>query len=265
VAIRRKGVVGLVPIAVYLGYHLANAIAVSSGNRYAQPASWMVFFYFALGLTTISEWYVQKINTSNTTLAGQIENCTQHIFNKNANKSANIIIILIILLGLSPVIADLVPSSRYQIKNPEALAPILINNALCKQALSEEGIDSPLNFDQKYDPDRYVMDYGKIYFPMEMDAQKFEAIFKQSFDQLSRYENFTTALFLSHSTKIQQLLFSDHEQMASLSNGADVMILTSRQGYYPYIKFLAIPRTNNQKIITEELLENIPINCYFTD
>ncbi|MCD6355980.1 MAG: hypothetical protein J7L66_01735, partial [Anaerolineaceae bacterium] len=54
-AFEKNKVIGLIPAAVYLGYHLSNGLALSSGNRYAQPASWTVFFYFGLGLVVVSD------------------------------------------------------------------------------------------------------------------------------------------------------------------------------------------------------------------
>lgn len=47
---------GLIPLGVFLFYHLANAFARTSGGRYIVPVDWVVFFYFALGLLQIILW-----------------------------------------------------------------------------------------------------------------------------------------------------------------------------------------------------------------
>jgi len=46
---RRMGWLGLIPLAVNLGYALANGISRFSGWRYNMPVDWVFYFYFALG------------------------------------------------------------------------------------------------------------------------------------------------------------------------------------------------------------------------
>ncbi len=46
---RRMGWLGLIPLAVNLGYTLANGVARFSGWRYNMPIDWVAYFYFALG------------------------------------------------------------------------------------------------------------------------------------------------------------------------------------------------------------------------
>jgi hypothetical protein len=44
---------GLVPLAVFLAYHLANAFARTSGGRYLVPVDWILVCYYALGLSEL--------------------------------------------------------------------------------------------------------------------------------------------------------------------------------------------------------------------
>jgi hypothetical protein len=46
---RRVGWLGLVPLAVNLGYTLANGISRFSSWRYNLPVDWVIYFYFAIG------------------------------------------------------------------------------------------------------------------------------------------------------------------------------------------------------------------------
>ena len=46
---RRMGWLGLVPLAVNLGYTLANSISRFSSWRYNLPVDWVIYFYFAIG------------------------------------------------------------------------------------------------------------------------------------------------------------------------------------------------------------------------
>ena len=50
---RRMRWVGLLPLAVNLGYTLANGISRFSGWRYNLPVDWVIYFYFAIGVIEI--------------------------------------------------------------------------------------------------------------------------------------------------------------------------------------------------------------------
>ena len=50
---RRAGWLGLVPLAFNLGYALSNGIARFSSWRYNLPVDWVIYFYFAIGVTEI--------------------------------------------------------------------------------------------------------------------------------------------------------------------------------------------------------------------
>jgi hypothetical protein len=51
IAAERQRWTGLVPLAVFLTYLAANALARTSGGRYLVPADWILLVYFAIGLT----------------------------------------------------------------------------------------------------------------------------------------------------------------------------------------------------------------------
>ena len=50
---RRVGWIGLLPLAVNLGYTLANGISRFSSWRYNLPVDWVIYFYFAIGAMEI--------------------------------------------------------------------------------------------------------------------------------------------------------------------------------------------------------------------
>jgi hypothetical protein len=50
---RRARWLGLLPLAVNIGYALSNAISRFSSWRYNMPVDWIVYFYFALGIMEI--------------------------------------------------------------------------------------------------------------------------------------------------------------------------------------------------------------------
>jgi hypothetical protein len=50
VAWKYQGLVGLVPLAIFVMYNMANALARTSGGRYIVPADWIIPFYFVVGI-----------------------------------------------------------------------------------------------------------------------------------------------------------------------------------------------------------------------
>jgi len=56
IACKRWSVAGLLPLSIYFGYLVANAIARTSGGRYLIPFDWILFLYFAVGCFQIVFW-----------------------------------------------------------------------------------------------------------------------------------------------------------------------------------------------------------------
>ncbi|MEA3351183.1 MAG: hypothetical protein U9Q82_11215 [Chloroflexota bacterium] len=47
---------GLIPLGVFLAYHLSTALVRDSGGRYIIPVDWIVGLYFGIGLLQIARW-----------------------------------------------------------------------------------------------------------------------------------------------------------------------------------------------------------------
>ena len=47
---------GLIPLGIYIAYNFSTALARTSGGRYIVPISWVVLFYFSLGVIQIIFW-----------------------------------------------------------------------------------------------------------------------------------------------------------------------------------------------------------------
>jgi len=46
----KKGIVGLIPLSILLGYFTGNGLALTSGGRFLQPVLWVLLFYISIGL-----------------------------------------------------------------------------------------------------------------------------------------------------------------------------------------------------------------------
>lgn len=53
---KRVRLAGLVPLLMFLAYHLANTLGRTSGGRYVVPVDWVVLVYYLLGLIEIAIW-----------------------------------------------------------------------------------------------------------------------------------------------------------------------------------------------------------------
>ncbi|MDK2980813.1 MAG: hypothetical protein PWQ55_1160 [Chloroflexota bacterium] len=58
---RRWGTGGLAPLLVLVGYLLGDALALTSGGRYLEPVLWIVILYYAVGLTSLSAFVLDKL------------------------------------------------------------------------------------------------------------------------------------------------------------------------------------------------------------
>ena len=63
---RRWGVSGLAPLLVLAGYLLGVSFALTSGGRYIEPIMWVVFSYYAIGLTRLTVWALQAAGLGGT-------------------------------------------------------------------------------------------------------------------------------------------------------------------------------------------------------
>ena len=112
-AVHHQKYIGLIPLVIFFGYHLSNALALTSGNRYAQPVSWVVLFYYALGLQTYIRFFLFKNNPDRKVYKDTLFN--QMLSNSNRKRPfpMSIILFLILAIGSTPAAADLLPKKRF--------------------------------------------------------------------------------------------------------------------------------------------------------
>ena len=56
ISMRKKRLMGVLPLTFFLGYNLANALGRTSGGRYIVPVDWIIILYFVIGLFQICLW-----------------------------------------------------------------------------------------------------------------------------------------------------------------------------------------------------------------
>ncbi len=68
---------GMIPLVVFLSYHLTNSLARSSGSRYLVPVDWVLLLYFAFGLVQITQWVFVLVSGG---AALKVENVSQRLY-----------------------------------------------------------------------------------------------------------------------------------------------------------------------------------------
>ncbi len=58
---KKQGLFGLFPLVLMGTYLFADALAFTSGSRYAAPVNWFYFLYYALGLVVIIQTLINAI------------------------------------------------------------------------------------------------------------------------------------------------------------------------------------------------------------
>jgi hypothetical protein len=262
--IRNNRKIGLVPTAVYLGYHLSNGIAISSGNRYTQPASWMVYLYYAVGLLTISNWFIRKLNT-NTVSRFNIDDQKPSGKNQRINSLIGLLVISsIFFFGLSPVIADTIPPDRFQINPPHSIYWDMINNSICDEATSEEELDVFCSLNEQQLNENYNLEFGRIFIPLLINSLDYQIIFTPPTDALDIDGTFYTFMFSGQSNnKPKQLIFITNRVFDNVKNGSDVLVIAPIDDN-DSINVLCIMDTEGLRKVSNEVIIDGFIKCYLS-
>ncbi len=215
--IKKHHIVGFIPIVIFIGYHLSNGIAVKSGHRYAQPVTWIVLFYYAIGLISISRilFNLLKINLNSNPYI--IEGIDFETGWKRKLISASVIILL---LGSTPVIADLLPIDRYPEITDADLFSAIKNEKNFQFFGEENNIDVFLN---AFEEDDIDIVYGEILTPIIVNNEKFYQFYgTEDFGGDGTYLTFN---FLGPSfRRFTRMIFHQHGDLVDIKNGSDAVI-----------------------------------------
>lgn len=105
---------GLAPLAIFIFYNLAAALARTSGGRYLVPMDWILSFYFLLGIFQLITWFANNLGVKWELFPPQIQQ--EHPQSLAPRNSWNAILILAALFGLGSLIplSESFQPSRYQ-------------------------------------------------------------------------------------------------------------------------------------------------------
>ncbi|MBI5951094.1 MAG: glycosyltransferase family 39 protein [Chloroflexi bacterium] len=122
---RRTGWLGLLPLAVNLGYTLANGISRFSGWRYNMPVDWVIYFYFALGVMELLGGLTLLFGAkAEKTFPVYVQPETKPISLRDFRPQYVFILLAFIFAGSLPWLAKGLAQPRYTASQPELIAKL---------------------------------------------------------------------------------------------------------------------------------------------
>jgi len=111
---RRTGWIGVLPLAVNLGYTLANGISRFSSWRYNLPVDWIIYFYFAIGIIEILGGLTLLFGAKTEKIFPQnIQPQTKSITLQDFRPQYGFIILAFMVTGALPWLAKGIAQPRY--------------------------------------------------------------------------------------------------------------------------------------------------------
>jgi hypothetical protein len=216
---RRTGWLGLIPLAVNLGYVLANGISRFSGWRYNLPADWVIYFYFALGaaellggLTLLFGAKTEKV------FPAHLSPETKSITRSDFRPQYFLLLLAFAFVGSLPWLAKGLASPRYTASQTELIAKLEAGGYAAGEVeafLAQPG--TMLTEGRLLYPRMYWRDEGLS------SANPWQAYAARDFSRIG---------FLLLDDQRSDMIFPTRE-LLDFSQGADAIILACpRDGYY---------------------------------
>ena len=156
---KKHGWAGMSPLIIFMAYNLSLAAATNSGSRYIVPISWVVLFYFALGMFLITKFvlHLLAVNPSHGFAAEDIKPT-----NNSFKSWLPAVFILVILASILPI-ANLV-------------VPKLIPSEQTSSRLTE--------YAQSINSADYQLIQGTMLYPYNSDMGEFSFVFLHNYKDL---------------------------------------------------------------------------------
>ena len=251
--IKKHKVVGFIPAAIFFGYHLSNGIAVSSGHRYAQPVNWIVFFYYAIGLISISKVLFTLLKIDKPSDFPKLKGT---IPQKRWRTGLIATCLCLLFLGSTPVIADLVPKNRY----PEISEQDLFNAINNEENLRFSGENGHIEeYFKAFKANDLEIAYGRILTPIFANNEKFLSFYgKENFGGEGTYLAFN--VHGPKSRRFNRMFFYPQGDSIEIKNGSDAIIfLDGENNDKMAIGIGIIDPAFSSKISSYENISQIPI------
>lgn len=101
-----RGMAGIVPLLIILGYNVSTALALTSGTRYLVPIDWGPLLYFSLGIAEISIWLFSLFGWALKSASSQNATAQPGTTSKTPYRLLGATVLLCLAIGSTPVIVN---------------------------------------------------------------------------------------------------------------------------------------------------------------
>ena len=256
--IKRHRTAGFIMIAVFFGYHLSNGIALSSGHRYAQPVSWVVLFYYSIGLISISNLIIDLLKYKTDSISSNFKRVENK---KNWPISFGLASLCILLLGCTPVLADLLPPMRYPNYDAQHLVSLLDNENNLAYFGEKSNFDSFLD---AIDKGEINLMYGRLLTPVYTNNDEYLLLYgKENFGGKGTYLTFNALRQGFH--RYRRMYFYPQIDAVNIKNGSDaVLFFDEEKDKKLAIAIGIIDPEFSATLSTYEEVTQIPLSDFYT-
>lgn len=228
---RRMRWLGLLPLAINLGYALANGVSRFSSWRYNLPVDWVVYFYFAIGVIEASVWLQGLFGQT-----AQVDEQTQNNQPAQGFRPQFIFILCgFALIGALPWLAQLYASPRYSATQAELVAKIESRN------LNADEIEAFLA-----QPAARLLE-GRLLYPRFYSRGR--GIASANPWRAYQIQDFARLGFLTLNQANYNVVYVTQEAL-NLQHGADVILLGCQRAGYIDARIL---------IFSKQIYQNAPL------
>ena len=247
---RKHKIAGLIPLVVYLGYYLSNGVALSSGNRYSQPVAWVIYFYYACGLISLSIGLIHFLGIREKVNLEKAADRQEKSSPRYPKVFMPACIGLILLIGSLPIIADVVPADRYGTIPDGDLKAELKDKA-------DLGL-SGQEFDAIITDEAVSVSIGQALYPLQLSSEEYETIY--GLLEVEEQEDLFTFMFLdAGSNTAQRLLYYPGDAMLEIPNRADLILA----GNDDEVLLLCVIESDYAGQVRQYAsLDDVPIACF---
>jgi hypothetical protein len=222
---KRIGLAVFLPLIIYIGYLLSNALALTSGGRYLAPVDWIIAAYYLVGVLQVSSWSLRSINL-NTRLDDEDMELKTISGNKPVISFQNGIgtLVMVFFLGSLLPLTDVIFTERYQKTTSEMLATLTQSGVLEKAGLDVNDVEGFL-----MDPNARLT-WGRLLYPRFYASSKGEPGLEYPYTKLD-YRRLVFTVIGPASPWMEGVILPQENAVRGL-NGQDVAVLGCTNGKF---------------------------------
>ena len=252
--IRKQNMIGLVPIVEYISYYLSNSIALTSGNRFSQPVAWVIYFYYACGLITLSTGFIHflGIKKKNNPVREKELRKTRSTDLRKKIKPLSIGVML--LIGSIPIIADLTPIDRYEFVTVED-----IKSEIKKEFNQTDHMGvSGQEFEMIVANQSTYVTIGRVLFPVQLSLREYEVLYGKP--EIEEEGDFFTFMFLdAESNTAKRMLFFPGTEKIEIANRADILMVGKGN---EALLLCVVDKAYASQVKQYDLIKDLPLKCF---